>query len=356
MTARLEHRFTFPILIAVTFVISFVPAVALTLTRDLVDVRGVCWFRPNTNASNLTIFIPRAFVLVCVIVLYTRLLIFFQRRDMKLFGSSSNSMSQTGEGSREGEEEDGTKSSKRYSIVLPRRMSSWTRRSSGGSNAQKSDITLVKGTAATPSLNVETPPLNHTPSYSPHTLSPIPASPNPGEDHSEPTTSFTNPFPVARVDEDGLPHSSEASSSADPDLDLENGMSSRKDSRRPSDQPSALSQFRIDDSATRGHDRSEPARTRPPLHRRRRSRGQLSPRQVNRRLSVLLMLYPLAYALLIAVSLARLIQQLATRSAPTPALSNISRWLIYSQGLIDGLLFVVIRWILFNFGRSRSRT
>jgi uncharacterized BrkB/YihY/UPF0761 family membrane protein len=92
------------------------------------------------------------------------------------------------------------------------------------------------------------------------------------------------------------------------------------------------------------------------LHRRRRSRGQLSPRQVNRRLSVLLGLYPLAYTLLIAVSLARLIQQLATRSNPSPVLSNISRWLIYSQGLIDGLLFVVIRWVLFNFGRSRAKS
>ncbi|GAA5899308.1 uncharacterized protein JCM6883_005178 [Sporobolomyces salmoneus] len=327
VTARLEHRFTFPIIVAITFLFSFIPAIALTATFDLVDVRGVCWFRPNTNASNLSIFIPRAFVLVCVILLYSRLLIFFQRRDMKLFGSGSNSMSQTGEGSDEAE--NGAKTSKRFSVVLPRRMSSWTRRSSAGSNAQKSDVTLMKGA---PSTNPAV-----------HALAPIPASPNP-----EPrldTAPFSNPFPVP------LPEDSHSESSSSPDSDLEGGRSTVKDSRRPSVQLSTLSQFRIDDTAARGQDEI----LQPHTENRRKSRGQLSPRQVNRRLSVLLMLYPLAYTLLIAVSLARLIQQLATRSNPAPALSNISRWLIYSQGMIDGLLFVVIRWVLFNFDRLRSR-
>ncbi|GAA5888952.1 hypothetical protein JCM16303_004682 [Sporobolomyces ruberrimus] len=340
VTARLEHRFAFPVLMTVTFLIAFVPAVPLTVIFDLVDVRGVCWFRPNTNASNLAIFVPRAFVLVCVIVLYTRLLIFFQRRDMKLFGT--NSMSQTGEVSDEAEDSEGTKSSKRFSVVLPRRVSSWTRRSSNGSNAQKSDITLVKGVPVLPSsaprsssIHLDPPSVNTTPSYSPHILSPIPASPNPGE----PADAFSYPFPSSDDHKE--------SSSPESNADLENFLTTPNDSRRPSEQPSALSRFRIDDSATPPNDRSsEPKRTR-------RVRGQLSPRQVNRRLSVLLMLYPLAYALLIAVSLARLIQQLVTRSAPSPALSNISRWLIYSQGIIDGLLFTVIRWVLFNFGRSR---
>ncbi|GAA5949870.1 hypothetical protein JCM3765_007719 [Sporobolomyces pararoseus] len=368
VTSRLEHRFAFPILISITFLISFIPAVALTVTLDLVDVRGVCWFRPNTNASNLAIFVPRAFVLVCVILLYSRLLIFFQRRDMKLFGSSSNSMSQTGEGSGEGEDGAGTRSSNRFSVTFPRsqRLSSWTRRSSGASNAQKSDATLVKGTSApntnlptTPSIHLDSTPPNTTPSYSPHVLSTIPASPNP-DDRTDTATDFTNPFPslpplaadpsLPPLAAENYSHSPDSSSSPEPDL--ETGYSSRKDSRRPSDQPSALSKFRIDDTASRANDQAPPSR--PPMYRRRRSRGVLSPRQVNRRLSVLLMLYPLAYALLIAVSLARLIQQLVTRSAPSPALSNISRWLIYSQGMIDGLLFVVIRWILFNFGRSRT--
>ncbi|GAA6018212.1 hypothetical protein JCM11491_005635 [Sporobolomyces phaffii] len=348
VTARLEHRLTFPILMVITFLISFVPAVTLTVIFDLVDVRGVCWFRPNTNASNLTIFVPRAFVLVIVIVLYTRLLIFFQRRDMKLFGT--NSMSQTGEGSSGAENDEGTKSaSKRFSIVLPRRMSSWTRRSSNGSNAQKSERTVVKGGSAAADPNAPATDSNlldatTTPSYSPHTLSPIPASPDLG-DRSE-SAAFTNPFP--RPQNDWRPSSDYSARKPD----LEHGFTSPlsatpNESRRPSDQPSALSHFRIDDTTSRPNDRRATNGTR-------RVRGQLSPRQVNRRLSVLLMLYPLAYALLIAVSLARLIQQISTRSLPNPTLSNISRWLIYSQGLIDGLLFTVIRWILFNVGRSRS--
>lgn len=355
VTSRLEHRFAFPILLTITFLISFVPAITLTLIYDLVDVRGVCWFRPNTNPSNLAIFVPRAFVLVCVILLYTRLLVFFQRRDMKLFGSSSNSMSQTGEGTAEPEDADANKGAKRFSLVFPRtrRLSSWTRRSSSASNAYKSDITMVKGTpSAPPSPTIHSDPTfaNPAPSYSPHLLSPIPASPDIDNRTDTVAADLTHPFPSLPTPTEN--YSSSPESGSTPDFDLENGQSSRKDSRRPSDQPSALSQFRIDDSASRANARSP--QPRPPLHRRRRSRGTLSPRQVNRRLSVLLMLYPLAYALLIAVSLARLIQQLVTRSAPSPALSNISRWLIYSQGLIDGLLFVVIRWILFNFGRSRS--
>jgi len=335
ITASLEHRFTFPIIAIAVFLISFVPTLPLSLIYDLVDVRGVCWFVPNTNASNLVIFVPRAFVLVCVIVLYTRLLIFFQRRDMKLFGS--NSMSQTGEVSDEADEGEQTRS-KRFSVVLPRRMSNWTRRSSNVSNTRNSESTMVKGPAVSvqqgpPTTTILLDPTSPhpTPAYSPHALSTIPASPTPAD-----VASFTYPFPASYPDN---------STSSSPDL--ENFLpSSTNDSRRPSDQPSALSHFKIDETSS-----AQDRQARPKIKRR---RGPLSPRQVNRRLSVLLMLYPLAYALLIAVSLARLIKQLATHSAPSPALSNISRWLIYSQGLIDGLLFTVIRWVLFNFGRSRS--
>jgi len=338
ITANLEHRLTFPIIAIVVFLISFVPALPLTLIYDLVDVRGVCWFVPNTNASNLVIFVPRAFVLVCVIILYTRLLVFFQKRDMKLFGT--NSMSQTGEVSDEAEEGEQTRS-KRFSVVLPRRMSNWTRRSSNVSNARNSDATMVKGPPVslqqgppTTTILLDTTSPHSTPSYSPHALAPIPASPGPAD-----VASFTNPFPG--------PYPDNSTSTGKSSPDLENFLpSSVNDSRRPSDQPSALSHFKIDETSS-AHDRQ----ARPRIKRR---RGPLSPRQINRRLSVLLMLYPLAYALLIAVSLARLIKQLATHSAPSPALSNISRWLIYSQGLIDGLLFTVIRWVLFNFGRSRT--
>ncbi|GAA6061347.1 hypothetical protein JCM10212_004828 [Sporobolomyces blumeae] len=332
VTACLEHRFAYLWLMGGIFLVSFVPALTLTLIYDMVDVRGVCWFVPGTNASNLVIFVPRAFVLVCVILLYTRLLVFFQRRDMKLFGT--NSMSQTGEGSDGLDDEEQTRS-KRFSIVLPRRMSNWTRGST--STAGRPGIVATKETVSDAPLgpmhmaqaDYDTRLNLMAPSYSPHALAPIPASPDPdGErDNAMPFSNF-----VPEADQDA----SSGTATSSPEF---------KDSRRPSDQPSALSQFRFDDSTM--------PQSRPALPRR-QSRKPLSPRQVNRRLSVLLMLYPLAYAVLIAVSVARLIKQIAN-STPSPALSNISRWLIYSQGLIDGLLFTVIRWVLFNFPR-RSRT
>ncbi|GAA5923251.1 G-protein coupled receptor [Sporobolomyces koalae] len=338
VTAYLEHRYAFPVLMGIVFLISFVPALPLTLTYDLVDVRGVCWFVPSSNASKLVIFVPRAFVLVCVILLYTRLLIFFQRRDMKLFGT--NSMSQTGEVSAEDEDNEGARG-KRFSV---RRMSSWTRRSSNFSNAHKSDTGKVSPQSASPTAPhlpfVETTPPSstHLPAYTPHSLATIPASPNPGEQP------FTNPFPQPEMD-------LESGSKDLPTSEVDHFLVTPNDSRRPSDQPSSMSHFRIDEGAITSQHQHQQSST---GNRTKRPRGQLSPRQVNRRLSVLLMLYPLAYMLLIAVSLARLIQQLATKSTPSMTLSNISRWLIYSQGLIDGLLFTVIRWVLFNFGRSRK--
>lgn len=59
---------------------------------------------------------------------------------------------------------------------------------------------------------------------------------------------------------------------------------------------------------------------------------RLSPRQINKRLSLLMMLYPLAYLLLFSVSVGRLIATLVTDAPTHPALTNIARWLVFGQG------------------------
>ena len=72
-------------------------------------------------------------------------------------------------------------------------------------------------------------------------------------------------------------------------------------------------------------------------------RLSLSPRQVNKRLSMLMAVFPLAYCALVAVAVARLIQELSTNQKASTALSWASRFLINSIGAIDGILFVFVQ-------------
>lgn len=79
---------------------------------------------------------------------------------------------------------------------------------------------------------------------------------------------------------------------------------------------------------------------------------------LNRQASSLLLLYPLAYLLLFSISLVRLIRGLASPShrGKNDALSNISRWLIFAQGLLDCIIFQVIeRHFRSRMKRRRAR-
>lgn len=81
---------------------------------------------------------------------------------------------------------------------------------------------------------------------------------------------------------------------------------------------------------------------------------------LNRQASALLLLYPLAYLILFSISLIRIIRDLAepekraARSNDT--LANLSRWLIFAQGLLDCIIFKVIeRQFRIRMKRKRAR-
>ncbi|CAO1626243.1 unnamed protein product [Parajaminaea phylloscopi] len=81
---------------------------------------------------------------------------------------------------------------------------------------------------------------------------------------------------------------------------------------------------------------------------------------LNRQASALLLLYPFAYVLLFAVSLGRLIRDAATphrQNANTNnTLNNVSRGLIFAQGLIDCIIFQLIeRQFRRRMKRKRAR-
>lgn len=81
---------------------------------------------------------------------------------------------------------------------------------------------------------------------------------------------------------------------------------------------------------------------------------------LNRQASALLLLYPLAYVILFSISLIRLIRDLADpgnrQLRSTDPLANISRWLIFAQGLLDCIIFKVIeRQFRLRLKRKRAR-
>ncbi|KAL7415503.1 hypothetical protein BDY24DRAFT_383179 [Mrakia frigida] len=64
---------------------------------------------------------------------------------------------------------------------------------------------------------------------------------------------------------------------------------------------------------------------------------------LNRKASMLMILFPLAYIALFSVSLVRIICDF-TVHAPIPVLSAVARWLIFSQGIVDFTIYGVVEW------------
>lgn len=91
------------------------------------------------------------------------------------------------------------------------------------------------------------------------------------------------------------------------------------------------------------------------LSRKQRGLKPLSPRQLNRRLSILMSLYPIAYLILFSVSVARLAYQLARPGVPVnPGLVIASRLLVYGQGLLDGVIYFFIEWVFKRMTKGRT--
>ncbi|KAL7411028.1 hypothetical protein BDY24DRAFT_397460 [Mrakia frigida] len=77
-------------------------------------------------------------------------------------------------------------------------------------------------------------------------------------------------------------------------------------------------------------------------------------RFMNRKASLLMLSFPLAYVVLFSVSLIRIIYDF-TSDTPIPALSAISRWFVFSQGLADALIYGLIEWKVKRSVRRRTR-
>lgn len=81
----------------------------------------------------------------------------------------------------------------------------------------------------------------------------------------------------------------------------------------------------------------------------------LSPRALNRRLSVLMSLYPIAYLFLFSVSVARLIVELShPGESIDPALVITSRLLVYGQGAVDGLIYAFTESMFKRWTKGRT--
>ncbi|GAA5934879.1 hypothetical protein JCM1841_002852 [Sporobolomyces salmonicolor] len=310
-----EHRFAFPALVALVLLVSVAPAIPTTVIYDMVDVGGVCWLRDGTMPSNLMLFVPRASALVCVIGLYTRLFIFVQRRDVTALESTSL-REDSGEAAERGV-------AKRFSLAVSTKLSNWSRWSSdqhppipvaGPTNTNR-PAPVSLGTRAT--------------------LFPVLASPANEPESSAPCSNLESPTPIPPTHslvldfapkEDESPSSSTSSS---PACEVNNYHVSPRKSPDMTKSPVTFSTFRIGDRhhllvPNSGDRRPMPHDSTISRHR------PLSPRELNKRLSLLLGLFPIAYAAVVAVSIARLVQQLATAHPAHPTLTNISRWLIFS--------------------------
>ncbi|GAA6047120.1 hypothetical protein NBRC10513_001747 [Rhodotorula toruloides] len=318
LTTLLEHRLAFPAITAGVLVVGLTPAIATTAVYDMADAAGVCFMKPGTQAGNLVLFVPRAATLAAVICLYLALFIFFRRRNMKLLDMSSND--------EEGEEHD-ARASKRMSLSSLRgRLSVWSRRQS---EVENGGMRMTEKPAHRPLATIPGSPVAFSQPFddSAPSSQPFPkldnTSPPPPHHRSDvhlPCREVRQSSSVTQVDLDEALHDTEQRSPnevASPSIPRFKRFSSHV--------------FSVQQSAS-GNATPERAAYRP-----------LSPRQLNKRLSLLMALYPLAYSCLVAVSIARLIQQLATKQTPSAGLLWTSRYLIFSQGLVDGVLYVVVQ-------------
>ncbi|GAA5873211.1 hypothetical protein JCM3774_000081 [Rhodotorula dairenensis] len=320
-TSLLESRYAFPLIAGTCVGLAIAPSIVLTIVYRMEDSAGVCFLPSTSLASKLELFIPRAAVLIIVIVLYIRMFIFFRRRDMHLLDSSSNSNDAD---SRHPQE-------KRLSF---RRFTSSKNRVSSRPTSQRS----TSGVQA-----VDSPDRR---------LSVIPASPAPDAvvvdkddgDGFDPRPQFgkDSAATVSLSEHEDAPPRMGLSPSA---VTLET---------RPAlgtGGPSSLSVPRLSKQNTPNFPpataEGDPPRNIP-----------LSPRQLNKRLSLLMACYPIAYSVLVAISLARLIQQFVTGRRADRGLLFVSRFFIFSQGAVDGILYFAIQAAFRHWNRKgrRART
>ncbi|BGP52726.1 hypothetical protein JCM8202_004359 [Rhodotorula sphaerocarpa] len=307
MTSWLESQLAFPIIAILCVGVSIAPAIVMTTIYRMEDAAGVCWLPSASLAAKLELFIPRAFVLVLVILLYLRMFLYFRTRDMDVLDTTSS-----------GQDSDARQSrSNRFSLA---RITS--RRSKTRSN--RFSQTSVAGW----------PPPSDTPG---RRLSVIPASPA-LDGREEPSS----PYPG-----DGPPPQQFRKDSAATVTfsDCENGLSGAAGHMDDALEtaPTPVNDIQVTPSGMPSLAKHAPAGPQPSGKGNGPRNQPLSPRQLNKRLSLLMVCYPIAYSALVAVSLARLIQQLVTGNQAQPGLTYASRFLIFSQGAVDGVLYFVIQ-------------
>ncbi|GAA5903260.1 hypothetical protein JCM8208_002256 [Rhodotorula glutinis] len=371
-TAKLDSPYAFGATAAVVLVLALVPSIAITAEYDMVNQGGLCWLKTGTRSAQLTLFVPRATALVVVISLYTRLFIFFRRRDVGLLDSSSDR--RDGDAN-EDDDVDALEGRKRLSVAsLSARLAAWNRRRS-------SDTVYTPAPQHTRSMALEAipaSPIQFTQSFPSRSRDPPPPhdpdllaadpAPRPFPTTTTPplSSSFADPVELrgerkpSTVSFGGLdPHSSDESTAADGGPGSRSGDSppsggapappSSTRSKRLSSAGSSAFPAKLSRGGGGGIDsrRGTGMGSQPHQHSGTGGGGgrrmSLSPRQINKRLSMLMAVFPLAYCALVAVAVARLIQELSTSKRPSTALSWASRFLINSIGAIDGILFVFVQ-------------
>lgn len=300
-TGFLDSTYAFPLIAGICVLIAIAPSIALTIVYRVEDAAGVCWLPATSLAAKLELFIPRALVLVIVIVLYVRMFIFFRTRDMHLLDTSSNMDSQPPNGNR-------------LSSLRGRFTSSKNRNES----ARMSELSTNGPQGAdTPARHLSVIP-----------ASPVPEAATGAEDDALDPLSQTRKNSAATVsfsEHENGPSGMGLSPSA---ITLEPipGRTSATSTPLP----------RLSKHGASSFPAGPPPPGAPP-------HVPLSPRQLNKRLSLLMACYPVAYSALVAVSLARLIQQFVTGGRANRGLLYASRILIFSQGAVDGILYYAIQ-------------
>ena len=300
-TGFLDSTYAFPLIAGICVLIAIAPSIALTIVYRVEDAAGVCWLPATSLAAKLELFIPRALVLVIVIVLYVRMFIFFRTRDMHLLDTSSNMDSQPPNGNR-------------LSSLRGRFTSSKNRNES----ARMSELSTNGPQGAdTPARHLSVIP-----------ASPVPEAATGAEDDALDSLSQTRKNSAATVsfsEHENGPSGMGLSPSA---ITLEPipGRTSATSTPLP----------RLSKHGASSFPAGPPPPGAPP-------HVPLSPRQLNKRLSLLMACYPVAYSALVAVSLARLIQQFVTGGRANRGLLYASRILIFSQGAVDGILYYAIQ-------------
>ncbi|KAM0755618.1 hypothetical protein T439DRAFT_320324 [Meredithblackwellia eburnea MCA 4105] len=321
-SALLEHRFATPVMWAAIWLCGLIPAAFGTAFFSMEDYGGLCWYNPTSLQAKLMTFVPRAVTLLLVIILYIRLFVFFRRRDVGLLETSADGTSSDAQvGSGVGE----TSNRASYAIA---NVVNWARRSNQPVTTSRLSRSGIEGhLASTNTAGLSSPAPSEQP-YSPPLI--------PFENRNNRSVFITLP-----TDTQTQSPSSENSleDEGTPDLDANYPPGGRPDAQKRMSAADHQA-FAIRQASQQNSVQSVKKR--------------LSARQLNRRTSILMMLYPLAYLLLFSVAVGKLATQIATNKPTHPALTSIARWLVYAQGLVDGLIYFVIEAVFRRSTRGRT--